>query len=262
MKCPFPGMDPYLETPALWQGFHNRFITYLCDAISVHLPDNYDAQIEELLRVVEVPPPMRGEYRPDTSILRSENWSAARETAGGAVAILDPTAVVPLGEAAFEEILDVRIQVVRWPGSELVTAIELLSPWNKYGDGYAEFLRKRRAMLNNQVNLVEIDLLVGGERVPLGGPTPASDYRVVIARAANRPNADVYAWSVRDPLPNLPIPLRAPDSAIPISLGEVFASTYERGRLDKPLRRLSVKPALAPLSLADLAWASEVAQKR
>jgi hypothetical protein len=28
MPSPFPGMDPYLESPELWRGFHARLITY------------------------------------------------------------------------------------------------------------------------------------------------------------------------------------------------------------------------------------------
>src|SRR4030095_3559676 len=33
MKTPFPGMDPYLEHPALWQDVHNRLIAAIADAI-------------------------------------------------------------------------------------------------------------------------------------------------------------------------------------------------------------------------------------
>jgi hypothetical protein len=40
MPSPFPGMDPYLETPALWSDLHARFITYWRDALNDCLPDN------------------------------------------------------------------------------------------------------------------------------------------------------------------------------------------------------------------------------
>ncbi|MCA9222727.1 MAG: DUF4058 family protein, partial [Planctomycetales bacterium] len=28
MRCPFPGMDPYLEQPEIWPDFHDRLITF------------------------------------------------------------------------------------------------------------------------------------------------------------------------------------------------------------------------------------------
>jgi Protein of unknown function (DUF4058) len=261
MKCPFPGMDPYLESPALWADFHNSSMTYLREAIAARLPDQYDARLEEQIRVVEVPPPDSGSYRPDLAITRAPGWSP-EPTGGGVVAVLDPTAVVPLGEPILEEVHEVRIDIFRWPGSELITTIELLSPWNKTGEGYVDFLRKRRAVTMGRVNWVEIALLIGGERVPLGGPTPASDYRVVIVRATAEPKAEVYAWNLREKLPAIPVPLRPPDLSVAISLADVFAMTYERGRLDKPLRRLPAGPPSASLRVEDQSWATEVAAGR
>ena len=42
MKSPFPGMDPYLENPAIWSDFHPTFINYWREQIADVLPDNYD----------------------------------------------------------------------------------------------------------------------------------------------------------------------------------------------------------------------------
>ena len=33
MPSPFPGMDPYVERPAIWPDFHNRLITFICGAL-------------------------------------------------------------------------------------------------------------------------------------------------------------------------------------------------------------------------------------
>ena len=38
MKSPFPGMDPYLESPTHWSDFHHRFVTDLAEAINRQLP--------------------------------------------------------------------------------------------------------------------------------------------------------------------------------------------------------------------------------
>ena len=54
MPCPFPGMDPYLESPAFWSDFHARFLTYLSDAISDRLPPGYEARIDERLEFIRM----------------------------------------------------------------------------------------------------------------------------------------------------------------------------------------------------------------
>ena len=43
MPSPFPGMDPYLEDPAVWEDFHGEFI-YECRHLLLDvLPPEYDA---------------------------------------------------------------------------------------------------------------------------------------------------------------------------------------------------------------------------
>ncbi len=34
MASPFPGMDPYLETPAFWNDFHASFLVYWSDMLN------------------------------------------------------------------------------------------------------------------------------------------------------------------------------------------------------------------------------------
>jgi hypothetical protein len=43
----FPGVDPYLEDPAFWRDFHERFVVYLSDALVAQLPDSYDIRVDE-----------------------------------------------------------------------------------------------------------------------------------------------------------------------------------------------------------------------
>src|SRR5205085_10303488 len=57
MSSPFPGMDPYVESPPLWSDFHASFITYWRDALIDCLPSNYEARIDEKVHLVEVSPP-------------------------------------------------------------------------------------------------------------------------------------------------------------------------------------------------------------
>lgn len=262
MRCPFPGMDPYLENPAIWQDFHHRFVGHLGDTLSGRLPDNYSALVEQNVKLLELPKPDRGDYRPDLAVLREDGGITDLSWSGGATAVLEAPAVRTIVEPEWEEVKEFNINIKRWPGEELITTIEFLSPWNKVGDGRTEFWRKRRSFLRSRVNWVEIDLLVAGERPPISEPAMIGDYRAVIARPEMRPDANIYSWSVRQPLPTLPIPLRSPDGDVVVDLGEVFATMYERGRFDKPLRKLSVGLPLAPLSQADREWAAAIAAGR
>ena len=55
----------------------------------------------------------------------------------------------------------------------VVTVIELLSPWNKTPEaGVAEYLAKRANVLHSTANLVEFDLLRGGDASAHGRPAP------------------------------------------------------------------------------------------
>lgn len=47
MDMIFPGMDPYLEVPELWPGFHNSWIVYIRDYLRPLLRPRYIAAIEE-----------------------------------------------------------------------------------------------------------------------------------------------------------------------------------------------------------------------
>src|ERR1044071_2784134 len=72
MKCPFPGMDPWLEGSGLWQGFHNRFLTYIADAIQPQLPSNYVATLEVRIYLEDRGPQLRPSVRiPDVEVVRT-----------------------------------------------------------------------------------------------------------------------------------------------------------------------------------------------
>jgi hypothetical protein len=145
------------------------------------------------------------------------------------------------------------VEIRRLPERSRVGIVELLSPRNKTGLGRGEYLTRRTNFLRGLVDLIELDFLLGGRRLPMGGPLPGGDCYAIIARAGRRPDADVYAWSVRQPLPVLPIPLRAPDPDLPLDLAAVYATTYERGRY---ARRLDyTAPLTVPLAAADRTWA-------
>ena len=47
MRPPFPGMDPWLEHPAIWPDVHNRLITAIADDLTPRLAPRYFVGIEQ-----------------------------------------------------------------------------------------------------------------------------------------------------------------------------------------------------------------------
>ena len=135
-----------------------------------------------------------------------------------------------------------------------------MSPTNKEGSGYSDYLNKRKELYFQNVHLVEVDLLIDGARLPMRQELPPADHYVIVSRSDRRPKADVFAWTLRDPIPPLPVPLRAPDPDIVVDLGKVFATAYDRGRYRRALDYS--KPLKLPLSTNDLRWAMKLAKKR
>jgi Protein of unknown function (DUF4058) len=256
MPSPFPGIDPYLESQGRWLDFHARFLTYCSDAIAARLPRSYVVQIDERIRLVESSTGEKSLIRPDLMIERREPSSPNPPVpAAGGTAVLEPV-VIPF--EVFEEVRERRIEIIHLPDRSLVTVLELLSPANKIDSGYYDYLDKRLKLYARPINLVELDFLLGGQRLPMRRPLPPGDYYALVARADRRPDCDVYAWTVRRPLPRIPIPLKGPDPDLTIDLSELFTLSYERGAYDRLVDYRA--PLGLPLPAGDLAWIEERAK--
>ena len=256
MPSPFPGMDPYLESPAFWSDFHARFLTYLSDTIADRLPPSYEARIDE--RVSLAGPPGRGRKRvePDVSIIREPAEGVpARAVGGTAVATIasEPVAV-PLRIGRRRQRF---VKILKRPDRTLVTVIELLSPSNKAGDDRGAYLANRQAILQQEVHLLELDLLLRGRRLPTASPLPRGDYFALLSRAQRRPICDVYPRTIRQPLPSVPVPLLLPDADIVVDLQALFATAFDRGRYAKSLPY--DRPPAAPVDETDRSWAEACA---
>ncbi len=278
MKSPFPGMDPYLEDPAYWSDFHSRFINAWCEAIADALPPQYEATLGERVYLVEHDPEARKLGFPDVALTHGEQLAPTSESSAGtaATATLEPV-TIPL--IILEGPRETYIEILHQPDRSLVAALELPSPANKEQPGRTEYLAKRRALLFQNVrsekgdspledrgtvpffgHLVELDLLFGGGRLPLQQPLPPADYYYLVSRGDHRPDCQVYRWMLRQPLPTLPVPLRAPDADLHVDLAAVFATAYERGRF---FRRLNYqRPAPAFLREDDRRWCEAILQQR
>jgi len=167
---------------------------------------------------------------------------------------------VSINQTADEEVREVWVEIRRRPERRLVTVVEVLSPTNKTGTGRWEYRAKRRALARQSVHLVEIDLLVGGERVASSPAMPVADDYAFVSRSERRPNGDVYGWTVRQELPSLPVPLAAPDPDVYVDFRAAFVAAFERGDYGALIEYR--QPPLAPLAEADRQWAAVQARRR
>lgn len=255
MAGPFPGMDPYLELQTAWPDFHNRLIAEICNELGTSLPDSYVARVDERIEIASSPLEPPTSFRPDVLVGRFEAGPTSAEigSATARMAMLEPTLVEILDRDPVE-LRITWVEIRAMPDLDLVTAIEVLSPINKAGQGRQLYLEKRDKLHASGVNLVEIDLLLGGAPLPMKRRIEPRAYYAIVARGARLPLAEVYRWTVRDPLPTLPIPLREPDPDVLIDLAALAARVYDLGRYARTLRHRSPLPETMSLTPEDRAW--------
>jgi Protein of unknown function (DUF4058) len=221
MRSPFPGMDPYLEQEVVWHDFHERFIPAAAAHLASQVLPRYIVLIDENVYLHEMPQEeSRLAGRPDLSVARI----APPEVQGAATGVLEaPVQVLmPEQDVEREAFLGIRDRLSR----ELVTVVELLSPANKRpGENREKYLAKRSSLLNSPVHLMEIDLLRGGPPLPARN-RPDCDYSVLVSRAERRPQADFWPIGLRNPLPTVPVPLRAGDGDARLDLRAILDRVY------------------------------------
>ena len=255
MPSPFPGMDPYLEHPDLWPDVHNTLISHLREALVPIVSPRYYVALEERTYLDDTSD-LVFVGRPDVALVgarRKDTGTAVQTGARAAVVEVE----VPVPDRKRETYLEVR-----GVGSgEVVTVIELLSPANKHpGRGRRVYLRKRRRVLGTRTNLVEMDLLRGGERMPTFGSYVEADYRILVSRRRGRPRADLIIFGVRDPIPSFSLPLRPGEDEPTVELSALVAALHDRARYD--LRIDYRRAPVPPLTGADAAWADEILRPR
>jgi hypothetical protein len=247
-------MDPYLEGRNIWPDVHNALIVAIRDALAPQVAPTYYVAIEERTYIIEEDM-KQFVGRPDAAIIavssNAESYSRSRKEKQSPASIAQ-TVNLPFFEKVREgylEIYDTRTHAV-------VTVIEVLSPSNKSpGAGRDEYESKRRQVLATLTNLVEIDLLRAGEPMEMQ-PMSKSDYRILARAGWERPKARLYAFSVRQPIPDLPVPLRYGEKEVVLALGKILSEIYDRARYDIRLNyRQLLEPPLAP---KDAAWADEL----
>jgi len=248
-------MDPYVEMQAAWPDFHNGLIAEIRNELGARLPDSYIARVDERIEVATwaLEPPRS--FRPDVLVGRYEKRavSSGVTLATAPATTLEPKLVEILDRDP-EEVRVTWVEIRALPDLELVTTVEVLSPINKWGHGRQVYLEKRDKLHASRVNLVEIDLLLGGAPLPMKERIEPGAYYAIVARGERLPLAELYRWTVRDPLPRLPIPLREPDADILIDLAVLVDRVYDLGRYARTVRYDAPLPETTALTSEDRAW--------
>ena len=143
MPSPFPGMNPYLEEPQLWEEIHTQLIVDIARAIAPQLSASYRVAIEHRTYTTVTPQPRRTNI-PDVAVIRS----LPRTIGEAALAYAPEPQVValPMVEERKERFLEIRKRSEGGGGEEVITAIEILSPSNKlHKEGRALYTGRRRS---------------------------------------------------------------------------------------------------------------------
>jgi len=254
MASPFPGMDPYLENPELWSAVHSRLIVAIADELVNHLSEKYRVEVEKRVYFSSDDESVLVGI-PDVSVATRRSVKPSTSTVTLSLPVQPEQVTVPSAEEVTERYLEIREVAT----GMVVAVIELLSPKNKRpGEGRIAYLRKRSQVLASMSHLVEIDLLRGGQPLPMSGQHP-SDYHILVSRADQRPTADLYGFDLQQPIPPFPIPLMPGEEAPILELQPLLNRVYEKGRY-----HLAIdygQPPVPPLREADKQWATKLLEK-
>lgn len=262
MRSPFPGMNPYLESPALWSSFHTRLLVAIADTLAPALRPNYYIEVEtRTYREQEEGEDEEDELLigiPDAAVLSATALRQSQDLlAEEAVTITQnrpQPILLPMPITVKERYLEVR-EI----GTETVlTVIEVLSPKNKRrGKGRAAYERKRSRLLGSLSNLIEIDLLRANPPMTMLGTVQPTHYRIIVSRSEQRPQADLYGFNLPEPIPSFPLPLKPEDSEPIVDLQSIVQGVCERAGYDDRLDYRQPVPSPA-LSQADQQWVDDL----
>jgi hypothetical protein len=260
MPNPFPGMNPFLEEPALWPSVHHGLISLLWMELNRKLPHGYVATVEERVFLVE-PPTSR---YPDVHVMKHPRRRGRAESPVAALMLdADPAVEIEFPPAEFREPF-IEIHLARKPGT-LIAVLEVLSPTNKNrGEGREQYLEKQEELIGSVTHLIEIDLLRAGQHtvaIPRARLEETGwEYLICLHKGGWRNKFHVWPTPMPRRLPRIGIPLAGQDADVVVDLQALLNQCYEAGRFDE---RLDYRgDYLPPLSRKNAKWADELLRKR
>lgn len=261
MPSPFPGMDPWLESPEFFGDLHDSLIFLMQDALQPVLPPGYTAQ--KRARVwLETPERLA---IPDVSVAWDPSIDSGESRGVATIAETGPMVVAadPLPDP--EEFREPYLEIYRDDAHDpqLVTSIEVLSPTNKKpGIGRNKYVAKQQDMFIEGVHTIEIDLLRAGRHatmIPearLVEEAGEFDYHVCLHCADQRNRFYIYAFKLIDRVPEIAIPLLPEDPTLTLDLQPVFDRAYDAGGFAKYVKYRQSTPK-TPLSEEQSEWTQQ-----
>ena len=249
---PFPGMDPFLEERTKWSGVHARLIVAISDQLAEKVAPTFYVDIEQRVYIVSPDDPYeRQQIVPDVYLIKEQQTQYAQ--AGSTPAIVTPTLVQPIYDL---EIRDRYLEIRDAENHEVITTIELLSPFNKTvgGQGYEALQQKRQQVMASKTHWLEVDLLRAGERP--SEVAGQSDYYALLKRGGSSAPFEVWFFDLRDTIPTIAVPLRSPFDDVPLDLQAAFADIYQRARYGWQIDYTRPVPSPA-LRTADHNWVQQ-----
>ncbi|HYN87950.1 MAG TPA: DUF4058 family protein [Ardenticatenaceae bacterium] len=257
MPSPFPGMDPYVEGH-LWPDVHQRLAAEIGRQLGPKLRPRYVARLAVSVFTDAEPEVEVGIMYPDVEVLKAAAGNRGEATPRVASAApLPPTLTIPIVPAI--EVRLIAVEIRDAAGNQLVTSIEILSPVNKRGVGLAQYQEKRRRLYAAGVHLLELDLLRRGRRALTHPRVPTCAYLIALTRAGSG-RTGLWPLQIQDPLPELPVPLRPPDSDVVLELGAALTTIYDEAAYDLSIDYRQAPPP-PPLEAAEDDWIRELLQR-
>ena len=166
---------------------------------------------------------------------------------------------MPMDPTYFEPVPDRFLEIEFRSSDAIVTTIELLDPANRNSERREWFLAWRKRQRAQKVNLVEIDLFRSGEIASRSESAAYGDYFAAITRANSEHAGAVFAWSIRDPLPKIPIPLHGNEEELLLDLNALYQRIYERSYVGLRMKYTADPPSF--LRPEDQEWARGIVAK-
>ena len=259
MPSPFPGMDPWLESPGVFPDVHESLIFLIREALNAVLPQPYYARIRTRVWVEDLRhrEPDVGIKIPTTLRPRTgESSLATLYTDAGMVAVAIDDDDDPLEEGYLE--------ILSADGDRLVTAVEVLSRSNKSpgNKGRKTYLKKQSEYLKAGVGLVEIDLLRDGRHatavplVRLRSQVGPYQYHVCVSGTAVGRQCLVAPIRLADPLPPIRFPLDPGVPPVPVDLQPLLNRSYDGGKYASQTHY--EKTPIPPLTPDQQTWAESI----
>ncbi|MBI3822014.1 MAG: DUF4058 family protein, partial [Planctomycetes bacterium] len=215
MPSPFPGMDPYLESPAIWSDLHLTLIVAMRAELNASLPAGYLAAADRHIWIEDEDEYSAHLVEPDGFVVEAPTTGGQGTAATAASALAPRIVTLPLLDRKGKPFL----KIIDKQDRRVVTVVELLSPANKTpGKLRNSYLAKREEYLAANVNVIEINLLRSGKTPPLGkARSPKGAYYYLVCLAEELPKARLWTFGVRDSLPPVLVPLLG-DDAVSLNL--------------------------------------------